>query len=140
MDQELVCGLTDQPSANALPARRSAVWKDAFVPTDQPQSGSDRDVPTVSVRGLAAVRVEPDEAMLWITLSALEDSPGPALANVAAHSGQLVALLDELAIPKADRSTTGVRLLKTLITRRAGDARSAIAPWQAFRSDLAIPS
>ncbi|MEA2198405.1 MAG: hypothetical protein QOJ25_2456 [Solirubrobacteraceae bacterium] len=78
--------------------------------------------------------------MLWITLSALEDSPGPALANVAAHSGQLVALLDELAIPKADRSTTGVRLLKTLITRRAGDARSAIAPWQAFRSDLAIPS
>jgi uncharacterized protein len=62
----------------------------------------------VSVVGEAVVRAEPDEAMVVVTLSALEDSPGPALANVADRSVALLALLDELAIVASDRSTTGV--------------------------------
>ncbi|MGO9753856.1 MAG: SIMPL domain-containing protein [Solirubrobacteraceae bacterium] len=78
------------------------------MPTDQPQPEPVTASPTVSVQGVAVVRAEPDEAMLWITLSALEASPGTALADIAARSDQLVALLDKLAIPKADRSTTGV--------------------------------
>jgi len=68
--------------------------------------------PTVTVRGDAVVRVEPDEAVLWITLSALAAAPGPALADVAARSVGLVALLDELGVPKADRSTTGVTVFE----------------------------
>lgn len=64
--------------------------------------------PTVTVRGDAIIRTEPDEAMLWITLSALEDTPGPALSDVSARSQALVALLDELGVAKLDRSTTGI--------------------------------
>jgi uncharacterized protein YggE len=68
--------------------------------------------PTITVRGDAVVRVEPDEAVLWITLSALAAAPGPALADVSARSGGLVALLDEIGVPKADRSTTGVTVFE----------------------------
>ena len=75
---------------------------------DQESLRSSVGVSTVKVQGQAAVRAEPDEAIVWITLSALEESPGQALADVAARSDALVALLDELAVPKADRSTSGV--------------------------------
>jgi uncharacterized protein len=64
--------------------------------------------PVVSVVGEAVLRAEPDEAMVLVTLSALEDTPGPALEDVARRSGSLIALLDELSILPADRSTTGV--------------------------------
>ena len=64
--------------------------------------------PTVTVRGNASIRVEPDEALLSVNLSALERAPGPALADVSARSHGLTALLDELRVAKADRSTTGV--------------------------------
>jgi uncharacterized protein YggE len=66
------------------------------------------DGPTVTVRGDAAIRTEPDEAFVWITLAATEAAPGPALADVARRSEFLVALLDELAIPREDRFTTGI--------------------------------
>jgi uncharacterized protein len=62
----------------------------------------------VTVRGEAVLRAEPDEALLWITLTALDDDPGHALADVSRRSDALVALFDELGIPEADRSTTGV--------------------------------
>jgi len=39
-------------------------------------------VATVAVKGEAVIRDEPDEAVLWITLSALESASGPALAHV----------------------------------------------------------
>jgi uncharacterized protein YggE len=68
--------------------------------------------PTVTVRGDAVVRVEPDEAVLWITLSALAAAPGPALADVAARTEGLVALLDELGVPGADRSTSGITVFE----------------------------
>jgi uncharacterized protein YggE len=62
----------------------------------------------VTVRGHALARAEPDEAVLWITLSALDDAPGAALSDVSARSNALVALLDEVGIAGSDRSTTGV--------------------------------
>lgn len=65
-------------------------------------------MPTVTVRGDALVRTEPDEAVLWITLSALDDAPGPALSDVSARSTTLMSLLDEIEVGKAERSTTGV--------------------------------
>jgi len=64
--------------------------------------------PTVTVRGVGLVRAEPDEAMLWITLTALEDGPGEALAHVSTRASALAALLDELGVAKADRSTSGI--------------------------------
>jgi hypothetical protein len=66
------------------------------------------DKPTIQVRGYGTVRTEPDEALLWITLTTRTDSPGPALADVSARSQALAALLDELRIAKADRTTTGL--------------------------------
>jgi uncharacterized protein YggE len=62
----------------------------------------------VTVWGEALVRTAPDEAVLWLTLSALEDAPGAALSDVAARGDALVALLDGLGVTKADRSTTGI--------------------------------
>jgi uncharacterized protein len=65
------------------------------------------ETPTIQVRGNAMVRAEPDEALLSITLTKV-DAPGPALADVSARSRTLVTMLDELAIPAANRTTTGV--------------------------------
>jgi uncharacterized protein len=67
-----------------------------------------RDAGVVTVTGEAVIRAEPDEAVLWITLSALETAPGAALADVARRSEALVALLDELQVADADRSTSGI--------------------------------
>ena len=71
------------------------------MPTESP-------TPTVTVWGLAVLRTEPDEAVLWLNLSALEDTPGAALSDVAARGAALVTLLDGLGVAKADRSTTGI--------------------------------
>ena len=76
-----------------------------------PASGPDPNIdatPTVSVIGEAVLRAEPDEAMVVVTLSALDARPGPALENVAHRSDALLGLLDELEIEPSDRSTTGV--------------------------------
>ena len=62
----------------------------------------------VSVVGEAVLRAEPDEAMVLVTLSTLEATPGPALEDVARRSDALIALLNELAVDPSDRSTTGV--------------------------------
>jgi uncharacterized protein YggE len=64
--------------------------------------------PTVTVRGTAVVRAEPDEAIVPVTLEAVKDDPGAALSDVSARSDALVALLDELGVTAADRSTSGV--------------------------------
>jgi len=72
-------------------------------------SGEPR-TPTVTVWGEALVRTAPDEAVLWLTLSAVEDAPGAALSDVAARGDALVELLDGLGVTKADRSTTGITI------------------------------
>ena len=69
---------------------------------------ADLSAPTVSVRGDASIRSEPDEAVLWITLSALKNAPVKALADVSARTSELIKLLDQVGVAKADRSTTGV--------------------------------
>jgi uncharacterized protein YggE len=63
---------------------------------------------TVRVLGNASIRVEPDEAFVWLTLTALESSAGTALRDVAGRGDTLARLLDELGIERADRSTTGI--------------------------------
>lgn len=70
--------------------------------------GSPDAAPTVTVRGEAVLRAQPDEAMLWITLTALENDAGEALEDVSRRNDALVALLDELGVAKPDRTTTGV--------------------------------
>jgi uncharacterized protein YggE len=73
---------------------------------------SDREsspsAPTVTVIGVASVRVEPDEALLWLTLTALEEDPARAFSGVSARSNALIAMLDGLGVAKADRATAGV--------------------------------
>ncbi|MGO9752657.1 MAG: SIMPL domain-containing protein [Solirubrobacteraceae bacterium] len=73
-----------------------------------PDRGIVADGPTVSVRGEAAIRTEPDEAFVWITIATTDPAPAPAPVDVAKRTEALVALLDELAIPRTDRSTTGI--------------------------------
>jgi uncharacterized protein len=66
------------------------------------------DTPTVTVVGEAVFRTEPDEAFVWIALTAVRESPGPAIEDVARRSQALGGLLDELGIALELRSTTGV--------------------------------
>ena len=51
--------------------------------SERHSDGATKAAPTVSVVGEAAIRTQPDEAFLSITLSAVHESPGPALADVA---------------------------------------------------------
>ncbi len=63
---------------------------------------------TITVRGEASLRADPDEALLWITLGEVENTAGKALADVGRRTEVLLALLDELSVAKEDRSTSGV--------------------------------
>jgi uncharacterized protein len=69
---------------------------------------ADTPPPTVTVWGQAVVRTEPDEAVLSLTLTVLEDAPGAAVADVTGRSAALVGMLDEFGVTRADRSTTGI--------------------------------
>jgi uncharacterized protein YggE len=103
--------LSVNPSASPLLNRAGPYWQelkhyDRRMASD---TASSRDArPTVTVIGEAAIRTEPDEAIVWITLSATETSPGPALADVATRSEALAQMLDEFGIARQDRSTTGI--------------------------------
>jgi uncharacterized protein YggE len=66
----------------------------------------------VTVVGEAALRTEPDEACVWITLSAVDAAPGPALEDVARRSQALSALLDDLGIAREARSTSGITVVE----------------------------
>jgi hypothetical protein len=89
-----------------VPYRQALTHYDRRMASDA--AGSNEARPTVTVTGEAAIRTEPDEAIVWITLSATETSPGPALADVAGRSEALVQMLDEFGIARQDRSTTGI--------------------------------
>jgi uncharacterized protein YggE len=67
-------------------------------------------VPTVSVRGEATIRTEPDEAIVRITLTKLDPSASAALTDVATRSQALAEVLDELGIDRRQRSTGGVTI------------------------------
>jgi uncharacterized protein len=63
---------------------------------------------TITVNGYGEVSVPPDEAKIDLSVRTVAATPGEALANVAERAGQLVALLDELGVPAAKRSTSGI--------------------------------
>lgn len=67
---------------------------------------------TVTVQGAGLVRAEPDEAVLVVTLNALKDRPGAALADVSERASSLMGLLDEVGVEKPDRSTTGITVVE----------------------------
>ena len=63
---------------------------------------------TVGVRGHALVPGEPDQLEVALTVFAVEDSAASALTAAARLSGELVAVLSELAVPDGARSTSGI--------------------------------
>jgi uncharacterized protein len=76
---------------------------------DRPDEPQDARA-TITTQGEATVRVAPDEADVWITLSAVAAAPSVALADVTDRSEGLVALLDELGVATKDRSIGGVSI------------------------------
>lgn len=63
---------------------------------------------TVTVRGHAVVPGQPDEVGLTLAVSALAATPEEALTEAAERSRRLEAILDELEVPRASRTTTGL--------------------------------
>jgi uncharacterized protein YggE len=76
--------------------------------------------PTVRVIGEGSVVTEPDAGELAITLTEIQPSPGPALAAVARRTERLLDLLDELGVPAAARTTSGVSVAEEFDARIAG--------------------
>jgi uncharacterized protein YggE len=89
------------------------------LPEDEHDHPS-RKAPTVRVRGQAAIRTEPDEAIVWITLTKLDPSVSAALTDVAERSQALADLLDELAIDRRQRSTGGVTVREEFDRTKSG--------------------
>jgi uncharacterized protein len=63
---------------------------------------------TITVTGYGEVAVPPDEAVVDLTINARGDSPGKALASVADRARSLIAVMDELGVPPAKRTTSGI--------------------------------
>ena len=63
---------------------------------------------TIDVVGHGEVSTSPDEATITLGLSQVEPTPQEALAAVAERAERLRALLDELGIPRSDRTTSGL--------------------------------
>jgi uncharacterized protein YggE len=63
---------------------------------------------TLTVNGYGEVSVPPDEASVALSLEAVDTTPREAMAEVAERARALIGLLDDLEIPPAKRSTTGV--------------------------------
>jgi uncharacterized protein YggE len=64
--------------------------------------------PRVTVTGEASVPARPDEVRIALRLRELRDTADDALTRVAGRSEGLRALLDELGVPEASRTTSGV--------------------------------
>jgi uncharacterized protein YggE len=79
---------------------------------------------TITVRGEASLRADPDEALLLITLGEVENTAGKALADVGRRTEVLLALLDELSVAKEDRSTSGVSVAEEFDASPARGRRS----------------
>jgi uncharacterized protein YggE len=63
---------------------------------------------TITVNGYGEVSVPPDEATVTLGVECVAATPRDAMSEVAEQARALVGLLDELEIPPAKRSTTGV--------------------------------
>jgi uncharacterized protein len=87
------------------------------------RSNSPIEGATVTVRGEASMRADPDEALLVITLSEVEHSSGRALADVGRRTDALRGLLDEVGVATEDRSTSGVSVEEEFDTSSSGGRR-----------------
>jgi uncharacterized protein len=67
---------------------------------------------TIKVTGRAQVSVPPDDATLALSVDAVAPTPTEALEEVGARARTLIALLDELDIPAADRTTSGLAVVE----------------------------
>jgi uncharacterized protein len=65
---------------------------------------------TITVSGYSEVSVPPDEATVTLGVEFVAATPREAMSEVAEQARALVGLLDELEIPAAKRSTTGVQV------------------------------
>jgi uncharacterized protein YggE len=63
---------------------------------------------TVTVVGRGSVSTPPDEASLSLTVEAVRPTASDALSDVADRTRTLLALVDELGLGPASRTTTGV--------------------------------
>jgi uncharacterized protein YggE len=87
---------------------------------------------TITVVGQGRVRAEPDEAQLWLRLTQVESSTEKAVREVATRSDALQAVLAELEVPPADRSTRGVSV------RRETEYRGNREVHKGFRASTAV--
>ena len=86
----------------------------------------------ITVRGEAVVATTPDEVRFRLSVSSVRSRHAEALQDVTARSHDLDALLDELGIPKTQRSTSGISILENRewveerSVHRGYEARSSI--------------
>ncbi len=84
--------------------------------------------PTVTVRGEAVLRTEPDEATMWITLSALENDPGKALGDVSRHSERSPRCLTSSGSKRRTARRPASPSTRSSITRALDADHSATEP------------
>ncbi len=76
--------------------------------------------PVITVVGSAAIRTQPDEAIVSLTLTALDVSPAEAFADLVGRPDSLASILDELGVPRSDRLTSGIQLQEEFDHRQEG--------------------
>jgi uncharacterized protein YggE len=87
---------------------------------------------TIMVRGEAVVATVPNEVRFRLSVSAIRSKHTEALQDVTARSHELDALLDELDIPKTQRTTSGISIrenhewVEERSVHRGYEARSSI--------------
>jgi uncharacterized protein YggE len=87
---------------------------------------------TITVRGEAIVATAPDEVRFRLSVSAVRSRHTEALEDVTARSHALDSFLDELGIPKNERSTSGISIrenrewIEERSVHRGYEARSSI--------------
>jgi uncharacterized protein YggE len=87
---------------------------------------------TITVRGEAVVPTAPDEVRFRLSVSAVRLRHTEALQDVTARSHELDTLLDELDIPKTQRTTSGISIrenrewVEERSVHRGYEARSSI--------------
>lgn len=86
----------------------------------------------ITVRGEAVMATRPDEVRFRLSVSAVRSMHTEALQDVTARSHELDALLDELGIPKTQRTTSGISIrenrewVEERSVHRGYEARSSI--------------
>jgi uncharacterized protein len=93
---------------------------------------------TITVTGEAVVPATPDETHFLITVAAVRDRADDALQDVTTRSRSLDVLLDELAIPPAKRSTTGISVSEKREWVRREDQPEPQLEHQGFEAKVSV--